>query len=59
MADKPFALCPLPSGKSPLGRHNNSDGGVSPSFSASYNIFYHFSHFLKAPKGDTKIAMGA
>jgi len=31
MAEKHLALRSLPSAKSPLGRHNNSDGGVSPS----------------------------
>jgi len=31
MAEKPFALRSLPSVKSPLGRYNDSDGGVSPS----------------------------
>lgn len=35
--------------RNPIGLHNYSDGGVTPSENASYNNFCHFSRILKAP----------
>ncbi|HNW24516.1 MAG TPA: hypothetical protein PKI37_03550 [Candidatus Cloacimonas sp.] len=37
-----FIIFPHP--ESPLGRHYNSDGGVSPSENVNYNIFILFPH---------------
>ncbi|HPS61209.1 MAG TPA: hypothetical protein PLE33_08125, partial [Candidatus Cloacimonas sp.] len=37
--------------ESPLGRHKNSDGGVSPSFSVSYGIFLSFFPIPGSPLG--------
>jgi len=44
-----FALRPLP--KSPLGRHNSSDGCVSPSENVRYSIFLSFSPHPESPLG--------
>ena len=42
MVEIPFALCPLPSANKPKGRHNDSDGGVSPSKNVSPEILFPF-----------------